>query len=72
MDYKVDREVRLEKAVGLHQKWVIQRREAEQAKAQMVLSLYDAYTSGYSMQDLADMLGVSRQRVGQYLEGLRD
>lgn len=72
MEYKVDREVRLEKAVSLHQKWVVRRREAEQAKAQMVLSLYDAYTSGYSMQDLADMLGVSRQRVGQYLEGLRD
>lgn len=71
MDYKIDREVRLEKSVKLHQDWIVKRREAEQAKARMVLALYDAYTSGYTMQELADMVGVSRQRMGQYLDGAR-
>jgi DNA-directed RNA polymerase sigma subunit (sigma70/sigma32) len=71
MEYKVDREVRLQKAVSLHQDWIVKRREAEQAKARMVLALYDAYTSGYTMQELADMVGVSRQRMGQYLDGPR-
>lgn len=72
MEYKLDRELRLEKAVALHQEWLTQRRITEQIKARMVLSLHDAYTSGYSMQDLADMLGVSRQRVGQFLDGARN
>lgn len=71
MEYKVDREIRLEKAVKLHQDWVVQRQQAEQAKARMTLALYDAYTSGYTMQELADMVGVSRQRMGQYLDGQR-
>lgn len=66
---KLDSELRLSSAIERHQRWQNKRKESERARADMVLALHDAHVSGFTYQELADFLGVSRQRVGQYLEG---
>jgi transcriptional regulator with XRE-family HTH domain len=71
MDEKMDRDLRLEQAIAAHQDWLIQRARAERARARMVTALHEANVSGFSLQELADMIGLSRQRIGQFLEGTR-
>jgi hypothetical protein len=69
LDSQMDADLRLEAALNLHRSWTEKRRQAEEVRARMVLALHDAHVAGYTYQELADYLMVSRQRVGQYLEG---
>jgi aryl-alcohol dehydrogenase-like predicted oxidoreductase len=69
VDNMLDKTLRLETLTNLYQDWMRQRKQSEQTRARMVLAMHDAYAAGYNYQDLADTLGLSRQRIGQYLDG---
>jgi hypothetical protein len=64
---KLDKDMRLEKAIELHQDWLVKSGETIRAMKKMALAVHEAHAAGFTHKDLADMLGVSVKRIESYL-----